>query len=349
MTKWWRWRLQLVAICGMAASSALGAAAMAADGGLIEAAKKEGEVVWYSSLIQNQASRPMAAAFERKYPGIKVRVNAGVVSDLTLKLLDEARAGGVRADVSHGGSTFVRLKKAGLVDRYVPDSAADYPSDYKDPEGYWTAEVLSFLVAAINTDIVPPGDAPRSYQDILDPKWRGKIAWTNQMTQGGPPGFIGTVLQSMGRDAGLEYLRKLAQQQIVNVPANQRVVLDQVIAGQYPIALSTFNHHSEISAKKGAPVRWLKIEPVTATLDAVFLLKNAPHPNAGKLFIDFVLSGEGQAVFRAADYIPADPRTPAQIPSLKPEGGNFKVAILPPQMVEEELPDWIKIYNELFK
>jgi iron(III) transport system substrate-binding protein len=323
--------------------------ARAQDASLVAAATKEGEVVWYATLVRNQAARPIADAFERKYPGIKVRLQTGTQNDVLLKILEEGRAGQPRVDVSHGGSAIGPLLRAGLLERFIPTAASHYPAEYKDPDGYWTGEILYLLVAAVNTELVRPEDEPRSYQDLLDPKWRGKIAWSTQMTQGGPPGFVGTVLQSMGQDAGMQYLRQLSEQQIVNVPANQRVVLDQVIAGQYPLALMTFNNHSEISAKKGAPVKWLKIEPVTATADAIFLIKNAPHPNAGKLFIEFVLSSEGQAVFRDADYIPADPNTPALIASLKPETGNFKAAVLSPKLVEDKLTDWIGVYNEFFK
>jgi ABC-type Fe3+ transport system substrate-binding protein len=323
--------------------------AQAQDASLVAAATKEGEVVWYATMVRNQAARPLADAFEKKYPGIKVKLQTGTQDDILLKILGEGRSGAPRVDVSHGGSAVGPLLQAGLLERFVPAAASRYPPEYKDPDGYWTGEILYFLVAAINTETVQPEDEPHSYQDLLDLKWRGKIAWSNQMTQGGPPGFIGTVLETMGEDAGMRYLRQLAQQQIVNVPANQRVVLDQVIAGQYPLALMTFNNHSEISAKKGAPVKWLKIEPVTATVDAVFLIKNAPHPNAGKLFIEFVLSSEGQTVFRNADYIPADPDTAALLPSLKPDTGNFKAAVLAPKLVEEKLPAWIQVYNGLFK
>jgi ABC-type Fe3+ transport system substrate-binding protein len=133
------------------------------------------------------------------------------------------------------------------------------------------------------------------------------------------------------------------------VPTNQRVVLDRVVAGEYPLALATFTHHTEISLSKGAPVRWLKLDPLTATMDPIFLLKGAPHPNAAKLFIDFVVSPEGQAVFRDAGYIPADPRVPAQVPGLRPEIGNFTYKTLTPQLGAEKLPDWIAVYNELFK
>lgn len=322
--------------------------ARAADPALIEAAKKEGQVIWYTSFVENQLARPLAAAFEKKYPGIKVQIVPGTATDLLLKLLGEARAGGVRGDVHHGGSSLWPLLKADAIERYIPDAAKDYPDNLKDKDGLWTADALYFLVAAVNTDMVSPGDEPKTYEDLLDPKWKGKIAWTNQMTQGGAAGFIGTILAAMGEEKGMAYLRKLAAQKLINVPSNQRVVLDQVIAGEYPIAIATFNNHSVLSAAKGAPVKWLKIEPVTNTLDTVMLLKG-PHRNAGKLFIDYSLSEEGQQVVREAGYIPANPKVAAKVPELKPQEGKFKAQVLTPNMVEDGIPKWVAIYNELFK
>lgn len=323
-------------------------AARAADTALIEAAKKEGEVSWYTSLVANQVARPMATAFEKKYPGIKVNLVSGTVGDLLVKITSEARASALQADVHHGGGATGTLIKAGLVAPFVPDSAKDYPAAYKDADGLWTAQVLNFLGVSVNTSLVKPGDEPKSYQDLLDPKWKGKIAWTTQMTQGGAPGFIGTILLSMGQDKGMDFLRRLAPQ-MVSVPANQRVVLDQVIAGEYPMALATFTHHANISANQGAPVKWLKLEPLTANMDPIFLIKGGPHPNAGKLFIDFVLSKEGQTVFRDADYLPADPSVPARTPELKPEAGNFKAQMLTPQVVDRNLASWIEVYDKVFK
>ena len=96
----------------------------------------------------------------------------------------------------------------------------------------------------------------------------------------------------------MRYLRELAKQRIANIGSAAREVLDQVIAGEYLLALQIFNHHTVISAKKGAPVDWIKMEPVTGTLSVISVHKNAPHPNAAKLLVDFIISPEGQKVFR---------------------------------------------------
>jgi ABC-type Fe3+ transport system substrate-binding protein len=322
--------------------------AFALDQALIDAAKKEGKVVWYVSFVENQLARPLAAAFEKKYPGIQVQIVPGTATDLVIKLLGETKAGQIRGDVHHGGSAVWPLAKAGAIEKYMPEAAKNYPPELKHPDGLWVADALYFLVAAVNTEMVPAGSEPKTYQDLLDPKWKGKIAWTTQMTQGGAAGFIGTVLQAMGPDKGMDYLKQLAGQRLINVPSNQRVVLDQVIGGEFPLAVSTFNYHSDISAAKGAPVKWLKLEPVTGTLDTAFLLKG-PNPNAGKVFLEFILSEEGQKVISAAGYLPANPAVQAKTAAQKPEGGNFKAVLLSPELVESDLQKWIGVYNELFK
>ena len=105
--------------------------------------------------------------------------------------------------------------------------------------------------------------------------------------------------------------RRSRRQRIVNIEASSRAILDQVIAGEYPMGLMMFNHHTVISAQKGAPSDWIKMEPVPVALDAVGILKDAPHPNAARLLIDFLTSEDGQRVLQKADYLPAMPSVPA--------------------------------------
>ena len=330
-----------------AAILAAGAPAKADDA--LEAARKEGEVTWYTSLVQNQGAKPLAEAFERKYPGIRVNIVAGTNDGLVVKLLNEGKAQAMRADVAHGGSSVPPLRQAGLIAPYKSASAALFPAQYKDPDGYWAAETVYFLGASINTSLVTPGEEPKSYADLLAPKWKGKIALMSQLTQGGPPGLIGAITIAMGPDKGAAFLEALSKQGIVGVPGNQRVVLDQVIAGEYPIALMTFNHHAAVSAAKGAPVKWLGLDPAIGNIDAVFLMNGAPHPNAGKLLIDFILSDEGQTILRDAGYIPTNPDVDSKIAALKPEAGHFNAVMITPQMVEANMPAWIATYERLFK
>ncbi|MEA2993202.1 MAG: iron(III) transport system substrate-binding protein [Alphaproteobacteria bacterium] len=323
-------------------------AAFAADAALIEAAKKEQEVVWYTTQIINQLVRPAAAAFEKKY-GIKVLYTRANTTDTALKIINESRAGRPQVDVFDGTTGVEPLKKEGYVLKWMPDTVKDYPAAYKDAEQYWVATNLYILTPGFNTSLVPKGTEPRTLQALLDPKWRGHMAWGATPSSSAAPGFIGTVLKEMGDEKGMAYLRELSKQKIAGIGSSAREILDQVIAGEYSIALQIFNHHAVISAKKGAPSAWIPMEPATGVLSVISVHKNAPHPNAAKLLVDFLTSREGQQIYQAAEYLPADPAVPALDPSLKPEDGKFRAVFFTPQETNDKMEQWKKIFDDVFR
>ena len=319
------------------------------DPALVAAAQKEGELVWYSTLIVNQIVRPMVDAFEAKYPGIKVHYSRATSSDVALKIRNEARARRVQADIFDGSNTVFMLQEANLVAEYRPKSAESYPAELKDPHGLWTAQNLFYWTSAYNTNLVKPEDAPKTYEDLLDPKWKGKIAWTSDLTPGGPPGFVHNILATMGEEKGMAYLRKFAAQEPVTIPAAQRVVLDHVISGEYPLAVMILNYHATISIAKGAPVRWIKMEPLLQSMSLISVVKDAPHPNAARLFVEFALSDDGQKIMAENDYLPASPSVPAKVPENKPEAGHFKVNVVTPDMARDDTAKWTAIFKEIFR
>jgi ABC-type Fe3+ transport system substrate-binding protein len=338
-------------LCLVLVLLAVGATARAADvdPALVDAAKKEGAVVWYSGMIVNQIVRPMVDAFEAKYPGIKVQASRASGNDNALKIMNEARARRPLADMVDSTTALAPLLEAGLVAQFRPAEAARYPADAKDPAGYWTSPNIYYYTAAYNTNLVSAAEAPKTYDDLLDPKWKGKMAWTYDLTGGGPPGFLYNILTIKGQEKGMEYLRAFAKQEPVVIPAAQRVVLDKAISGEYPIALMTLSYHSVISAAKGAPIQWLKMPPMIMAPNTISVLKNAPHPNAARLLIEFILSRDGQQIMAANDYMPADPAVPVKDPSLQPEHGGFAVTVISPELTRSDLPKWIALYHELFR
>lgn len=325
--------------------SAVGARADS-DPALVAAAKKEGSVTWASGLIVNQAVRPVAAAFEAKY-GIAVEI--ATADNLLLRMTNEASAGKQSIDIfDNAGDTITAMRQADLIIPYVSPEVARYRPEHKDPENYWASCCVFFYTVAVNTEMVKPEDEPKSYEDLLDPKWKDKMVWQDNENFAGPPSFVGARLISMGEDAGMAYLEKLSKQNITRIPGNARKALDQVILGQYPLAIMALNHHVVISSAKGAPVKWLKIGPVPGTAEAVGLVKGAPHPNAAKLLFDFLLSTEGQNVLKEANYLPADPNVSAKVAELKPDAGGFTAVAILPSMNRDLLPKWLEIYKRLF-
>jgi iron(III) transport system substrate-binding protein len=320
----------------------------AQDAALIEAAKREGKVVWYTGLIVNQIVRPLCEAFQAKY-GINATWSRHDENELAMVFNNEIRANRIQVDVMGSVAGITDEVPTSELAEYTPPSLADYPADYATPDGLWRASNLIVHTAAINPNLVSPAEAARTWQDLLDPKWQGKIAWTASPNLSGPPGFIGTVLTSMGDEAGMAYLHRLAAQHLVNIQATPRAVLDQVIAGEYPLALQIVNYHAELSAAQGAPTTWLRIEPAAANLNYLGIARRAPHPNAARLFMAYVMSEEGQMVFAKAGYIPANPRIPALYPETKPSDGHYRAVLLTPEMAHAHFQEWLRIYNDLFK
>jgi ABC-type Fe3+ transport system substrate-binding protein len=325
-----------------------GALSMVDDPMLIAAAKKEGQVVWYTTQIIDQFVRPVAAVFEKKY-GIDVNYVRTDSNGVVLRILNEGRAGHVQADVFDGTEGVAPLKKRNLVMKWVPPSAVRLGKQFVDPEGFWVATNLYVLTPGYNTSLISKADAPKTFDDLLDPKWKDKITWNASPTASGAAGFIGVVIAAMGEQKGREYLKKLAQQNILGLQVSARQVLDQVIAGEAEIALNIFNNHAVISAAQGAPVAWIPMQPAEVVLSVISLTRGAPHPNAGKLLISFLISEEGQEIYRNANYIPADENIVPLVPALRPDGVTLKAIYFTPEQIEELMPKWMNIYNEYFE
>lgn len=329
------------------ALSSFGMAARADEASLYDAAKKEGHVVWYTTLIANQIVEPLKAAFEKKYPGISFEYSRSDEQPNAVKILDEGRAGKIRGDVYDGSTIMEGLKRAGLTAPFSIPNEDAYPRETRAQDSTWHALLLFVFSLGYNADMVKPDGPPKTYDDLLDPKWKGKMAW-NVNSIAGAYGFVGSTLMRLGQDKGMDYLRALSKQNIIGVAASSRAILDQVIAGEYPIDLMTFNNHAVISAAKGAPSRWLPLQPAPVTFDSVGLLKGAPHPNAAQLLLDFLLSEDGQRVLAKADYLPALPSVPTSAPGMRPEDGGFSATWLRPEEVDPHYKEWAAIAKELF-
>ena len=185
-------------------------AGRADEASLYAAAKAEGQVVWYTTLIFDTAVRPLIAAFEQKYPGVEVKFSRADSVPTALKILAEGRAGKPQADVFDGTETAAPLIRAGLVNKYIPPNLDAYPPQVKDPNGYWYAFMYYFLTPAINTKLIPKDQAPKTAQDLLDPKWRGKIAW-NMSSSTGAMAFVSGIMMMMGEEKGTAYLEAARQ------------------------------------------------------------------------------------------------------------------------------------------
>jgi len=296
---------------------------------LLEGAKKEGQVTLYCALIVNQALKPISDAFAKKYPFIKIAYWRADSEDIAAKLMAEVKANNLQADLVEGTGVGEMVIQAGLVQPYYTPMIEQVPQKYRDPAGIWTPTRLSYFSVAYNTKLVPPDDVPKTYEDLLDPKWKGKLSWRIGSASGTSL-FITNLRMAWGEEKARAYFEKLAAQKIVNFGSGSaRTLVDRVIAGEYPIALNIFAHHPFISKAKGAPVNSQLMEPVATTAGTMVVPKGVKHPHASMLLADFILSKEGQTILSKAEYFPVRPDVEINetikgvVPSLLGKTENF--------------------------
>ena len=320
------------------------------DSLILAGAKREGKVAFYSGMIENQALRPMADAFKKKYPFIAVEYWRGDSRALVQKALTERRAGRVTGDILESTGGAEALIRAGAVEPFYTPSAAGFPKNYVDPNGMWAASRLDYFGMAYNTRQVTAAEVPKTYDELLNPKWKGAIAWRAD-SEVGAELFISGVMREMGKEKGEAYLKKLASQRIVNYAGSARALVDRVGEGEYKLALEIYAHHPLISKAKGAPLDVQMLDPVPSAISTIQLTKNAPHPNAAMLFIDFALSKEGQEVLRAAQYLSANPVVDTD-PSLRkiiPRLNGLKETVFTPELMFQTRDEAATLFKKYFR
>jgi iron(III) transport system substrate-binding protein len=318
---------------------------------LVDGAKKEGQVVIYSAAIVNQALRPLTEGFMRKYPFVKTTYWRAESEYLTTKIAAEVRANNVVADVLEGTGVGELVSEANLAWPYYTPMVEAYPQKYRDPKGLWTATRLSYYSMAYNTRIVAADKVPRTYEDLLDGQWKGKLAWRVGSASGAGL-FITNLRIAWGEEKAEAYLARLGEQRIINFGSGSaRTLVDRVVAGEYPIALQIFAHHPLISKAKGAAINSQLLSPVPSTAATMVVPRGLRHPHAALLLIDYLLSKEGQTILSNAEYFPARPDVPPSeaLATIVPARANVAEQFVGPRLLNSYNESSEKIYEKLFR
>ena len=277
---------------------------------LIEGAKKEGKLLWYTALNINDATM-LTKRFEQLYPFIKTESLRLGGRELMTKILMEANLRVFRADVIEAVSIDGHiLKKRGLLEKYISPEASAYPTSVKDPDGMWTSFFINTHVLVHNTTMVKKEEVPRSYEELINPKWKGRIIIRDDDF----PTF-GMMLRVMGKDKGLNFMRRLAAQGI-ELRSGSTLAIQDISAGAAPLGMNLYGTRVEELKKKQAPVDWTPMEFVLVSIEPLSVAAKAPNPNAARLFVDFLLSKEGQGLMRDRSRIPSRPDVPPDPPQL---------------------------------
>ncbi len=261
---------------------------------LIAGAKTEGRLVLYASAATQQLQM-YVAGFNKRYPFIKLEYFRTDKQKLVTRVLLEEQTKQRIADVIHTSVIETHImKKRGALSRYVPAEAASYPSQYKDPDGYWTSVYASGTLMGFNTQQVKRAEAPKGYEDLLNPRWKNNLAIDNTKIE-----WFSMLLKLKGRS----FMEKLAAQN-PRVYAGNTNALNLLAAGEFPVLAGVYEYSVDNLKTRGAPVDWIGLEPVITYTVAVSLPSNPPHPFAAKLFIEWLLTKEGQEVINQYGRVP---------------------------------------------
>lgn len=255
---------------------------------LVAGAKREGQFTLYTS---HTWFRTFVKEFEKKYPFVKASEWRNDSKNVIRRVLEEVKAGRVLVDVVETTADSMGImKREGLFQEYYSPEARHYPNELK-PRGksgfFYLPNRETYNSLGFNTIIIPPASAPRTLRDLIDPKWKGKMAITNTTTG---VRWVGNALETMGR----EYLDKIAEQDVSVQDMAPAALINLVASGEVPLSPTIFDANVTLAKQKGAPVEWRPLEPVVTTVGSAGLLAKAANPHTALLFIDYLLSKEGQ-------------------------------------------------------
>ena len=304
-----------------------------------EKAEAEGRVVLYASMTTSDV-KALVDGFKQLYPKIDAQFYRTGDSQLMEKVMTEGRAGKPLWDViAHTGFYGHLLKKRGMLEAYDSPERKFYRDAYKDPQAFWTSIYTTYAVFGYNTRLVPKASIPKSYEDLLKPEWKGQIGMEARAYE-----WFATAMRNMGgEEKGLAFMRRFAQQQ--PQPRSGRTLIAQLVgAGEFKGSVSVYSQSYEILKATGAPVEWVALDPVYASVHPTGIAAKAPHPNAARLLMDFLLSKKGQEILRSLRRIPDRIDTPPDPPRLI-EG--IRPAITSPE-VYDDFYRYVKLFNEIF-
>ncbi len=273
-----------------------------AEMSLEEAAEAEGGNLMVYTSMNIDDLEVVLAAFKETYPFVNAEYYRASGEDVIAKAVTEAQAGQHFADVFETNAFEVyRLNQEGLLAPFDAPERAAYPDNAKDTEGYWTVDRINLVVIAYNTDLVDAADVPKTHEDLLDPKWKGKIA-----VEASDVELLADMVGAWGEDKAEAFWEGIAAQEPRLVDGHTELA-EFMVAGEFAISPTVYGHRVGRLKGDGAPIEWVITDPVFAFTQLLALAADAPHPATGQLFVNWLLSEEGQKVIQDLGRVPARP------------------------------------------
>ena len=301
---------------------------------LAEGAKKEGEVMLYTSLVPEDLTA-LGAAFEKKY-GVKLKTWRANSEKVLQRAVTEARAGRNDADVveTNGPQLESLHREKGLQPLRSPH-LKDLMPQALQAHGHWVGTRINMFVHSYNTNLVKKEELPKSYQDLAHPRWKGRLG-----IEAEDEDWFAMIIKALGEEAGLRTFREIQRVNGFSVRKGHTLLAGLVASGEIPLALTTYSHGAEKMKQKGAPVEWFAIAPAIGRANGIGVMRKPPHPHAAALFVDFLLSPEGQQILQKGGYVPANLR-------VEDRAQKLQLRFVDPAVVLDEHDKWKKLWDEV--
>jgi len=337
----------LIGVMAAMACAVLPAHAQPADGSLfdysgadrmeriIAAAKKEGTITVYASIAQSDITK-LANMFEKQY-GIKMTVWRAGSDEVLHRTITETNAKTYKVDLVYDPVTELEaLSREKILQPVHSPTFKDLQPGSVSEKRDRANVLVSVFVQAYNTKAVKKEELPRSFKDLLDPKWKGKIS-----IEAHEASWLGATVKAMGDEAaGIKLFRDIVATNGISVRRGHSLLKNMVASGEVPLALTVFSYMADQAKRKGAPIDWFALDPVIARANAIGIVRQAPHPNAALLFYEFLLGQEAQKLFASLDYAPSNSTVESPIK-------NLKYTLMDPAVALDERAKWETIFDKM--
>ncbi len=333
--------IAFLALCSLSLAASASAQTMADVAGLagpermttiIAGAKREGALSLYSSAAPDDIAG-ILSGFEAAY-GVKIKIWRGSASDIRDRAIAEKNAGHFDVDVIEtAGPDMEAIQREGLFEAMRSPTLADIIPEAARPHGEWVLSRVSVYSAAYNSTLIRPADAPKAWDDLVDPKWKGKLGVDSDSA-----GWFMTLAQARGEASTIDLFRRIVGANGVSVRKGHTLLANLVVSGEVPLAMNVYAYKADALARAGAPLAPLRLAPLIALPTGVGVARQAQHPYAAALFFEYLLT-EGQKILLAQDNMPANVKLQAP-----PRGLNF----LDSARALDEGDKWTALVRDIF-
>ena len=305
---------------------------------LIEGARKEGELMLYSSLTQEDQLR-LAEDFKRRY-GVTIKFWRGSQAHILQRVTSETRGGRFEFDVLETNSPQIEAiaREALLQKMNSPYLEQELIPETVPASGEWAPDRLNLVVYAYNTSAVKRDELPRTWQDLADPKWKGRLGMESTNVE-----WFSAVVESLGEDTAVALFQRIGDNGVA-VRTGHTHSTGRVIAGEIPLFMGVYSHDVDRMKVKGAPIDWFTLSPAVILPSAVAVSRRAPHPHAAALFYDYMLS-DGQRFYTEVYRVPANKNYDTPVRRLVREGKP--ITVVDSRRIIDDYDKWLRLYKKL--